>query len=192
MKRLAKSLVWISGIVAVVVLSVGLSINARADRRQAVLRAALRGLNEVPPTTSRAQGTFRATVDQDAQTITFTLDYQNLTGAPAAAHVHFGPPRVNGGVAFFFCGGGGKPACPATTSGTVTGTVAAADIVGPAAQGITPGDFADVIRAIATGNAYANMHTANFPGGEIRGLVVAAGLRSDSDSDSDDDHDRDD
>src|SRR3979409_386630 len=90
-----KRLVWISGIAAVIVISAGLTISARADRRQVTLRAALRGLNEVPPTTSRAQGTFRATLDPDAQTITFTLDYQNLTAAPAAAHVHFGPPRGN-------------------------------------------------------------------------------------------------
>ena len=182
-----KRLVLISGIAAVALVGAGLTITARADRRQVNLRADLRGLNEVPPTTSRAQATFRATLDQDAQTITFTLDFQNLTAAPGAAHVHFGPPRVNGGVMFFFCGGGGKPACPTTTSGTVTGTVAAADIVGPAAQGVTAGDFADAVRAIATGNAYANMHTATFPGGEIRGLVRASGLDRDGDDDRDDD-----
>jgi hypothetical protein len=183
-----KRLVWISGVAAVIVISAGLAISAQADRRQVTLRAALRGLNEVPPTTSQAQGTFRATLDPDAQTITFTLDYRNLTGAPGAAHVHFGPPRVNGGVMFFFCGGGGKPACPTTTSGTVTGTVAAADVVGPAAQGVAVGDFANVVRAIATGNTYANIHSANFPGGEIRGLVTASGgLRSADDNDDQED-----
>jgi len=182
-----KRLVWISGIAAVIVISAGLTISAQANRRQVTLRAALRGLNEVPPTTSRAQGTFRATLDPDAQTITFTIDYQNLTTAPGAAHVHFGPPRVNGGVMFFFCGGGGKPACPTTTSGTVTGTVAAADVVGPTAQGVAVGAFADVVRAIATGNAYANIHSATFPGGEIRGLVTASGLRSADDDDAQDD-----
>jgi hypothetical protein len=173
-----KRLVLISGIAAVAIVAAGLSFSARADRRQAAMRADLRGLNETPPTT---------TLDPDAQTITFTIDYQNLTAAPGAAHVHFGPPRVNGGVMFFFCGGGNKPACPTTTSGTVTGTVAAADIVGPAAQGVTAGDFADAVRAIATGNAYANIHTATFPGGEIRGLVRSSGLDRDGDDDHDDD-----
>ena len=52
----------------------------------------------------------------------------------------------------------------------------AADIVGPAAQGIPAapnGDFADVIRAIRTRNAYANLHTTMFQGGEVRGTVEA-------------------
>jgi hypothetical protein len=75
----------------------------------------------------------------------------------------------------FLCGGGGKPPCTQATSGMATGTIIAADIVGPAAQGIPPapnGSFADVIRAIRTHNAYANLHSTMFPGGEVRGEVV--------------------
>ena len=74
----------------------------------------------------------------------------------------------------FLCGGDGKPACTQATSGMASGTITAADIVGPAAQGIPPapnGSFADVIRAIRTHNAYANLHTTMFPGGEVRGEV---------------------
>lgn len=171
---------------AATVVSTGLVVGVRADRRDVAIRAELRGLNEVPPTTSRASATLRASLDQDTQTFTFTLTFQNLSGPPAAAHVHFGPTKVNGGVSFFFCGGGGKPACPAATSGTITGTVVAADVVGPTAQGITAGDFADVVRAIATSNAYANMHTAAFPGGEIRGLLLTAGFDRSSNNDDDD------
>jgi hypothetical protein len=92
-----------------------------------------------------------------------------LSAPPLASHVHFGAKGTNGGVSFFFCGGGGKPACPAATSGTITGTVVAADVIGPAAQGIAAGDLADILRAIRHGVAYANMHTATFPAGEIRG-----------------------
>ncbi|HEU4731446.1 MAG TPA: CHRD domain-containing protein [Kofleriaceae bacterium] len=165
------------------VLTTGLTIGARAERRDAVIRANLRGLNEVPPVASQGSATLRATFDQSAQTITFTIDYKNLSGPPAAAHTHFGPTKVNGGVMFFFCGGGGKPACPATPSGTITATVTPADVVGPTAQGITAGDFADVVRAIASGNSYANIHTAAFPGGEIRGRLVAFGIDSDEDQD---------
>jgi len=162
---------------AVAVIGTGLGVRAFADRRDrgVSLRAELRGLNEVPPTTSRATASLRATLDEEAQTITFTLDYQNLTLPPSAAHIHFGPTKVNGGVMVFFCGGGDQAACPATTSGRVTGTIAVAGVVGPTAQGITAGDFADVARAIRTGNSYANMHNANFPSGEIRGRVVASG-----------------
>jgi CHRD domain-containing protein len=165
----------------------GASVYADRDGRTD-LRASLRGLNEVPPTNSRATAELRAVISADQTSISFTLTFQGLSGAPGAAHIHFGPPRVNGGVMVFFCGGGPagnpKPACPAATSGTVTGTLTAADIAGPAAQGIPPapdGQFADVIRAIRTGNAYANMHTAAFPTGEIRGRVIVGDDRDDDD-----------
>ena len=185
-----KNRIVLSAVVTVAVVgAAGLGIRAFADHRDhnITLRAELRGLNEVPPTTSPGRATLRATLDEDAQTITFTLDYRDLTTNPSAAHIHFGQTKVNGGVMVFFCGGGGKPACPAATSGTVTGTIAAADVVGPAAQGVTAGDFADVARAISTGNSYANMHGANFPGGEVRGRVSAFGGSGRDDDDHDDD-----
>ena len=111
-----------------------------------------------------------------ASTITYTLQWSGLTTLPLFSHIHFGPTKVNGGVMVYLCGGGGKPACTQATSGTASGTITAADIVGPAAQGIPAapnGDFADVIRAIRTRNAYANLHTTMFPGGEVRGTVEA-------------------
>ena len=55
-----------------------------------------------------------------------------------------------------------------STSGTVTGTVVAADIVGPAGQGIQPGDFASVVAAMRAGATYANIHTQARPTGELR------------------------
>jgi hypothetical protein len=131
--------------------------------------ARLIGFNEVPVTNSAGHGelTFTMTSTQ----ITFKLVYANLSAPPAAAHIHVGQTNVNGGVAVFFCGGGGQPACPAATSGTVSGTITAANVVGPAAQGYNAGDLASVEHAIRAGVAYANMHTANFPAGEIRGQI---------------------
>jgi hypothetical protein len=131
--------------------------------------AHLMGFNEVPATASQGHARLEARISDDESTITFKLDFTGLSAAPLVAHIHFGARGTNGGVSFFFCGGGGKPACPAATSGTVMGTVVAADVVGPAAQGIAAGDLADIIRAIRHGVAYANMHTPTFPAGEIRG-----------------------
>src|SRR5882724_5400135 len=66
------------------------------------------------------------------------------------------------------------PACPDATSGTVSGTVTVANVVGPNSQGITPGaDFAKVVQAMRTGAAYVNVHSTRSPGGEIRGPVQA-------------------
>jgi hypothetical protein len=140
-------------------------------RRARRFHAVLLGANEVPPVSTAGRGLFRATVDEDAGTIDFELSYEGLEGGAAAvAHVHFAPPRVNGGVMFFLCGGP-RPPCP--PSGTVTGTVTAADVVGPNAQGIAPGQFDEVVRALRAGLGYANVHTPTFPGGEIRGQLGA-------------------
>ena len=72
----------------------------------------------------------------------------------------------------FLCGGGGQPACPAATSGTFTGSITPANVTGPTAQGITPGDLASALRAIRQRAGYVNLHSVNFPGGEVRGQVI--------------------
>jgi hypothetical protein len=136
-------------------------------------RAHLTGHQETPAIHTNATGSLKLTINDDATKLTFELTYSGLTSVPSAAHVHFGQPNYPGGVSFFFCGGGGKPACPATTSGTVTGEVVAADVVGPAAQGIAAGDLAGIVQEIRAGFAYANIHNANYPGGEIRGQLYA-------------------
>src|SRR5215470_5919638 len=100
-----KRILLTSTIAAVVLVGAGVGYRAFAGDRSVTLRAELRGLNEVPPTTSRGSASLRATLDEDAQTITFTLDYRDLTANPSAAHIHFGPTKINGGVMVFFCGG---------------------------------------------------------------------------------------
>ena len=122
---------------------------------------------EVPSISTGANGKFEAKIN--GSTITYKLEYSGLSTAAAAAHIHFGQRSVNGGVSAFLCGGGGKPAGP--PSGTVTGTIVAADVVGPTAQGISPGEMAELIAAIRAGRAYANVHTTAFPGGELRGQI---------------------
>ena len=49
--------------------------------------------------------------------------------------------------------------------------ITAASVIGPAGQGISAGEFAELIRAIRSGNAYVNVHTMTFPAGEIRGQL---------------------
>ncbi|HUA97468.1 MAG TPA: CHRD domain-containing protein [Terracidiphilus sp.] len=141
----------------------------------ASLSAELISLNQVPAVLTQSHGNFSARINEDG-TITYELSYAGMSSAVTQAHIHFGASKTNGGVAVFLCGGP-KPACPA--SGTVTGTITAADVsVLPATngdsvipQGITPGDMAGLLTAIRTGNAYVNVHTAMFPSGEIRGQI---------------------
>jgi hypothetical protein len=131
--------------------------------------ARLSGAEEVPPINTAGTGNFEMTIQQG--TISFELTFSDLSSPLGVAHLHFAPSKVNGGVMIFLCGGGGQPDCPATTEGTITGTITAANVTGPAAQGIEPGDLDSALEAVRNGLSYANMHTANFGGGEIRGQV---------------------
>ena len=88
-------------------------------------------------------------------------------------HIHLAQRHVPGVVVAFLCGGGGKPPCP-SPGGTVSGTITAADIVGPAEQGIAPGEFGEVVRALRAGATYVNVHSELFPAGEIRGQIRRA------------------
>jgi len=155
----------ISEVVGAVSLLTMLSAPALAGQK-----ARLEGFNEVPAISTTGEGKFKAQISNDETTIEYELSYDGLEGGAAfAAHIHLGQSGVIGGVMAFLCGGGGKPACPA--SGTVTGTIVAADIIGPAGQGIAAGELDEVIEAIRAGKAYANVHTPTFPGGEIRGQI---------------------
>jgi hypothetical protein len=131
--------------------------------------ARLIGANEVPPINSDGRANFQMAIRPGA--ITFSLNFSDLSSPLAVAHLHFAPSKVAGGVMIFLCGGGGQPACPAATSGSITGTITAANVTGPTGQGITAGDLDSALEAVRDGLSYANMHTANFQTGEIRGQV---------------------
>lgn len=134
-------------------------------------RARLDGGHETPSISTAAAGQFRATLNAAGDELSYELTYSGLEGGNTLfAHVHLGQTGVAGGVMFFLCGGGGKPACP-NVEATVTGTVTAADVIGPGGQGIAAGQFDEVIRAMRSGLSYANVHTVSFPSGEIRGQV---------------------
>jgi hypothetical protein len=139
-----------------------------ADKGRSV-RAVLSGPEEVPSVSTTGSGQFRAKLGDGE--IEFELSYQDLEGTEtSAAHIHLGQEGVNGGVIAFLCGGGGKPPCT-PTSGFFTGTITAADVIGPTGQGIAAGEFDEVLRAFRDDVIYANVHTNKHPGGEIRGQV---------------------
>ncbi|WP_370614305.1 CHRD domain-containing protein [Mumia sp. Pv 4-285] len=134
-------------------------------------RTALTGYEEVPALSTAAGGTFRSTIARDRSTIRYRLTYGGLETSVTQAHIHFGQKGVNGGVSVFLCtnlgnGPAGTQACP--QAGSVRGVIDAADVVGPAGQGIAAGEFDELIRAIRAGTAYVNVHSQAYPGGEIR------------------------
>jgi hypothetical protein len=123
----------------------------------------------------------KATLDLDlnrkTQTIKFKLAYSGFPSTSTKvtqAHIHFAKVHVAGGIMVFFCsnvGPKGIQACP-TPNGTVKGTITPASVIGPAAQNVNPGDFGALVAALDSNTAYGNIHTVNFPAGEIRGQIL--------------------
>jgi hypothetical protein len=144
--------------------------------------ARLSGFQEVPALSSPATGLFTARVVGDGASarIEYELSYTGFTTDVTAAHIHFAQRGVNGAISAFLCGGGGKPDCPA--DGTVTGRIDAADVAGPEARGIAPGEIAELVGAMRAGATYANVHTTQYPDGEIRGQLAELTELVESDS----------
>jgi CHRD domain len=156
------------GLVAVLVASTAFARGGHGGGK-----AKLTGYQETPMSLSTSgHGSFRVRVRSDG--IHYTLRYEDLEADATAAHIHLGQRATTGGVIAFLCGGNGKPACP-PREGEVTGVITAANVSGPAAQGIAPGELSEVIRAIRHGAVYANVHTTKYASGEIRGQVDGKG-----------------
>jgi hypothetical protein len=136
------------------------------------------GYNETPLTiNSAASGEFTAKVRADGTAIDYELTYRDLSSAVQQAHIHFGRPAISGMIVLFLCTNLAPPAgvptpqaCP-NAPATITGTLTAADVIARPAQGIDGGaaGLAEMLKAFRAGAAYANVHTANLPTGEIRG-----------------------
>jgi hypothetical protein len=145
--------------------------------------AKLNGWEEVPSQVTTGKGSFTAHVASPTR-IDFTLRYRNLEGTNVVgAHIHIGSRHENGGIVAPLCGGATQPPCPAGPTATVNGSIEANDIVAQVPdQGVEPGNFADLLRAMRKGETYTNVHTSpRAPGGEIRGQVHP------DDNDDDDD-----
>jgi hypothetical protein len=175
MSTFSRTAVFVAG---AMLLSMSWPDEAQAQaRRKKVLTADLVGFEEPPSVSSTGSGTFRAKISRDELSFEYELEFQDLEGEVTQAHIHFGQKGVNGGISIWLCGTAanpgpaGTPDCGGPSGGSVTRTVDADDVVGPNAQGIAPSEFAEVLRAMREGVAYANVHSTRNTGGEIRGQI---------------------
>ncbi|HYY69428.1 MAG TPA: CHRD domain-containing protein [Terriglobales bacterium] len=149
-----------------------------AANEEEAIRARLSGYQETPLTINTAgSGEFKASISPDGTAINYELTYRDLSSPVTQAHIHFGRPATSGMIVMFLCTNLAPPAgvpapqaCPLTNPATITGTLTKDDVIPRPAQGIDPGaaGLAEMLQAIRAGAAYVNVHTTNFPGGEIR------------------------
>lgn len=145
-----------------------------------VYNATLTGPNESPANASTGTGTTTVTIDASANTMLVQIAFSGLTGTTTASHIHAptaSPFTGTAGVATQTPYFTGFPL--GVTSGTysnlfdllMTSTYNSSYVT--ANGGTAAGAEAALISALNSGHAYLNIHTSAFPGGEIRGFLVA-------------------
>ena len=139
--------------------------------RQAVLnfRTHLSGDEEVPPAETDATGQATFQLSRDGETLSYRLIVANIENV-RMAHIHFGGAGVNGPVVVWLYPSAPPPVpIPGRTNGILAqGVITADNLVGPLAGA---SDLSGLIDLIISGETYVNVHTDQFPGGEIRGQI---------------------
>jgi CHRD domain len=163
------ALVATAGVIGVIAVAV-------ASGGSGQVREKLTGYEETPATLSTpGEGTFRAFISQSTDEIGWELSYANLESAVTQAHIHLGATAITGGISVFLCsnlgnGPAGTQMCPAQPA-EIEGTITPDDVIGPTGQGIATGEFAELVDAMRAGATYANVHTVDRAGGEIRAQI---------------------
>lgn len=140
----------------------------------------LSGLNESPANASPGTGSGLITLDDAAFTLQLDVNFSGLTGTTTAAHIHAAtasPFTGTAGVATTTPNFTGFPL--GVTSGsynnsfdmTLSSSYNASFITNNG--GTTATAFATLLAAANNGQAYLNIHSSTFGGGEIRGFLTA-------------------
>lgn len=150
-------------------------------------RAEMTGPQEVPYVASAAKGVFTAQLSEDGTSFTYTLNYEGFEGNVTQSHIHLGQQFASGGISVWLCKTAlvtppaavpaDTPICgaPGGDGPEAEGTISAEDVIGPAGQAVPAGAFEDLLAAMRSGNAYANVHSSSAPGGEVRGQIKLVG-----------------
>ncbi len=124
------------------------------------LRARIEAAQENPATSSPAAGTAIMLYDVRANTFDLIVSVSGMTNVATASHLHEGPTGTNGGVVTNL----GAEAVYTRSGSTLTATF----------RNLPHGG--DRLKLIQ-GGAYYNLHSAQFPGGEVRGQLIPTPIR---------------
>lgn len=145
---------------ALLVAIVGCGSDSSMGSSTAVYVAKLSGAREVPALSTSAAGT--ATFTRRGTSVSYTVTASGFTTPLTVGHVHIGAAGVIGSVIVTFT--------ILAQSGTVaTGLL---DLGAPITQGNITISGDSLRTLLESGNAYVNLHSAAYPGGEIRGQIV--------------------
>ena len=142
-----------------------------------VYSASLSGAAENPPNASPGTGTATVTYDDVAQTLRVEASFSDLLGNTTAAHIHCcvaSPGNVIPATQV--------PSFASFPLGVTAGVYDTTFDLTDAASfnpsfltlhgGTAAGAEAALASGLAAGQAYLNIHTSQFPGGEIRGFLA--------------------
>jgi hypothetical protein len=145
----------------------------------AVVGAAVAGLNrnwsthakgslEVPARDTDAQAQAILHLSKDRTELRYKLIASNIENV-LQSHIHLGGPGVNGPIVLWLYPSA-PPAqlIPGRSDGVLNeGTATAENLMGPLAGQ----PLSALVDALNAGNAYVNVHTTQFPPGEVRGNI---------------------
>lgn len=121
-------------------------------------QVALTGANEVPAVSTQATGTFRGTYNMDTNVMTYTINFQGIT--PIAMHFHKGAVGVSGPVTV--------PINPGNSNDPYSSTNPFSSPMTRSTSPLTDAQEAELL----AGEWYINIHSSQYPDGEIRGQVT--------------------
>jgi hypothetical protein len=131
-------------------------------------RAHLSGGQEVPENDSRATGQAVFQLSKDGTELSYKVIVANIENV-TMAHIHLAPAGVNGPVvAWLYPSSPPAQLIPGKTNGILAeGTITSANLVGMLAGQ----PLSALVEAIKEGRTYVNVHTLQYPPGEIRGQI---------------------
>ncbi len=139
-----------------------------------LFKGSLSGAQENPAVPTSASGSGSVLLSDDMNSITVNLSWMGLSAPAVAAHIHCCVPvGVNGPVAIGFMPSSSTSGSLSSTYDlTSLGTYTSAFV--DANGGTLESTRSAFLAGLMSGNSYLNIHSSNYPGGEIRGQVVSA------------------
>lgn len=165
-------------------LAAAVSMLAPATAHEQTWAAPLLGTNEVPSVTTTGHGQATVTIDFDLMTMRVQATFADLIGNVSSSHIHCcTAPGANAIVATQTPSFTGFPtgvkagSYDHTFDMSLASSYSANFILAKDTTLADPSDnlvlaFNALVNGLNSGQAYLNVHTNSFPGGEIRGLLA--------------------